>query len=108
MPSSRIPLPVLRNYSQPTSIALILSGKITLTSDRRQGKTNPPRFLRKGDYDGYLCVPFFPDHLRNTQYALRAFNVELASIRENVSKPEIGKMRMQFWKDTIDKVYAVK
>jgi NADH dehydrogenase [ubiquinone] 1 alpha subcomplex assembly factor 6 len=45
--------------------------------------------------------------LRNTQYAIRALNVELASIRENVSKPEIGKMRMQFWKDTIDKIYAV-
>jgi hypothetical protein len=24
-----------------------------------------------------------------------------------VSKPEIGKMRMHFWKDTIDKIYAV-
>lgn len=62
---------------------------------------------RQRDYEGYLCVPFFPAHLRNTQYAVRAFNVELASIRENVSKPEIGKMRMQFWKDTIDKIYAV-
>ncbi|CEG79195.1 hypothetical protein RMATCC62417_13691 [Rhizopus microsporus] len=62
---------------------------------------------RQRDYDAYLCVPFFPAHQRNTQYALRAFNVELASIRENVSKPEIGKMRMQFWKDTLDKVYAV-
>ncbi|CEJ02380.1 hypothetical protein RMCBS344292_16387 [Rhizopus microsporus] len=61
---------------------------------------------RQRDYDAYLCVPFFPAHQRNTQYALRAFNVELASIRENVSKPEIGKMRMQFWKDTLDKVYA--
>ncbi|KAK4519321.1 uncharacterized protein ATC70_009556 [Mucor velutinosus] len=62
--------------------------------------------VRQRDYEGYLCVPFFPAHLRNTQYAIRAFNVELASIRENVSKPEIGKMRMQFWKDTIDKIYA--
>ncbi|KAG1446365.1 hypothetical protein G6F56_009594 [Rhizopus delemar] len=61
---------------------------------------------RQRDYDGYLCVPFYPSHLRNTQFAIRAFNVELASIRENVSKPEIGKMRMQFWKDTLDKTYA--
>lgn len=64
-------------------------------------------YSRLRDYEGYLSVPFFPAHLRNTQYAIRAFNVELASIRESVSKPEIGKMRMQFWKDTIDKVYAV-
>lgn len=62
---------------------------------------------RARDYEGYLSVPFFPAELRNSQYAVRAFNVELASIRESVSKPEIGKMRMQFWKDTIDKIYAV-
>ncbi|KAI9300828.1 isoprenoid synthase domain-containing protein [Cunninghamella echinulata] len=64
--------------------------------------------VRLGDYEGYLCISFFPRHLRETQYAIRAFNVEIASIRENVSKPEIGKMRMQFWKDTIDKVYSGK
>ncbi|KAG1053557.1 hypothetical protein G6F43_004369 [Rhizopus delemar] len=63
---------------------------------------------RQRDYDGYLCVPFYPSHLRNTQYAIRAFNIELASIRENISKPEIGKMRMQFWKDTLDKIYTGK
>lgn len=63
--------------------------------------------FRQRDYEGYLCVPFFPKELRDTQHALRAFNVELASIRENVSKPEIGKMRMQFWKDTVDQIYAV-
>ncbi|KAI8380951.1 isoprenoid synthase domain-containing protein [Radiomyces spectabilis] len=62
--------------------------------------------VRQRDYDAYLCVPFYPAQLRNAQYAIRAFNVELASVRENVSKTEIGKMRMQFWKDTIDKVFA--
>ncbi|KAI7897832.1 isoprenoid synthase domain-containing protein [Cokeromyces recurvatus] len=62
--------------------------------------------VRQRDYEGYLCVPFFPAELRNTQYAIRAFNVELASVRENVSKVEIGKMRMQFWKDVIDRIYA--
>ncbi|GAA5799938.1 isoprenoid synthase domain-containing protein [Helicostylum pulchrum] len=62
--------------------------------------------VRQRDYEGYLCVPFFPADKRNAQYAIRAFNVELASIRENVSKTEIGKMRMQFWKDTVDQIYA--
>lgn len=71
------------------------------------GQTLTNSFPRQRDYDGYLCVPFYPSHLRNTQYAIRAFNIELASIRENISKPEIGKMRMQFWKDTLDKIYAV-
>lgn len=63
--------------------------------------------IRQRDYEGYLCVPFYPSHLRNVQYALRAFNVELASIRENVSNPTAGKMRMQFWSDTINNIYKV-
>lgn len=45
--------------------------------------------------------------MRNAQYAIRAFNIELASIRENVSNPTIGKLRTQFWKDTIEKTFAV-
>ncbi|KAL0083754.1 Squalene/phytoene synthase [Phycomyces blakesleeanus] len=64
--------------------------------------------VRQGDYEAYLAVSFFPSHLRDTQLAIRAFNVEIASIRENVSNPTIGKMRMQFWKDTIDNVYKGK
>ncbi|KAI1313390.1 NADH dehydrogenase (ubiquinone) complex I, assembly factor 6 [Mortierella claussenii] len=38
--------------------------------------------------------------------ALRAFNIELASIRESVSNTDIGRMRMQFWRDSLDKVFA--
>ncbi|KAI8144995.1 isoprenoid synthase domain-containing protein [Fennellomyces sp. T-0311] len=61
--------------------------------------------VRQRDYEGYLCVAFYPTELRDTEYAIRAFNVELASIRESVSNPNTGKMRMQFWKDAIDKIY---
>jgi NADH dehydrogenase [ubiquinone] 1 alpha subcomplex assembly factor 6 len=38
--------------------------------------------------------------------ALRAFNIELASIRESVSNTDIGRMRMQFWRESLDKVFA--
>ncbi|CUA72519.1 NADH dehydrogenase (ubiquinone) complex I, assembly factor 6 [Rhizoctonia solani] len=37
-------------------------------------------------------------------FALRAFNIELAMIRETVSKPIIGKMKMQFWRDAIKSI----
>lgn len=97
---------------QPRSVVIQLKNVTTryhstVSPERMQNALNFCKdTVRMRDYEGYLCVPFFPAELRNTQYAIRAFNVELASIRENVSKPEIGKMRMQFWKDTIDKVYA--
>ncbi|RUS16155.1 Squalene/phytoene synthase-domain-containing protein [Endogone sp. FLAS-F59071] len=70
----------------------------------------PSSFVRsrKQDYENYLCILFFPRHLQPAQYALRAFNAEIASVRESVSDPIIGKMRMQFWKNTIDQVFAKK
>ncbi|KAG0368864.1 NADH dehydrogenase (ubiquinone) complex I, assembly factor 6 [Gamsiella multidivaricata] len=62
--------------------------------------------VRKADYEGFLCTHFFPKHQQSTQMALRAFNIELASIRESVSNTDIGRMRMQFWRDSLDKVFA--
>lgn len=38
-------------------------------------------------------------------FAIRAFNIELARIPDVVSMPQIGAMRMQFWRDTIDKTF---
>ena len=33
---------------------------------------------------------------------LYAFNLELSKIRETVSEPLIGRMRLQFWRDAVD------
>ncbi|QRV77564.1 Squalene/phytoene synthase [Ceratobasidium sp. AG-Ba] len=60
--------------------------------------------VRKHDYEAYLCSYFYPRAAQPGYFALRAFNVELAMIRETVSRPIIGKMRMQFWKDAIDSI----
>jgi NADH dehydrogenase [ubiquinone] 1 alpha subcomplex assembly factor 6 len=38
-------------------------------------------------------------------FAIRAFNIELARIPDVVSFPHIGAMRMQFWRDTIEKSF---
>lgn len=39
--------------------------------------------------------------------AIRAFNIELARIPDVVSMPQIGAMRMQFWRDTIDRTFSL-
>lgn len=39
--------------------------------------------------------------------AIRAFNIELARIPDLVSMPQIGAMRMQFWRETIDKTFQL-
>ncbi|XP_007532249.2 NADH dehydrogenase (ubiquinone) complex I, assembly factor 6 isoform X3 [Erinaceus europaeus] len=74
------------------------------------GATGTDRYclelLRTRDYEGYLCSLLFPAEFRNSVFALRAFNVELAQVRDSVSEKTIGLMRMQFWKKTVEDIYC--
>jgi len=63
---------------------------------------------RKHDYENYLISAFYPKEARPAHVAVRAFNLEIAMVRENVSNPHIGSMRMQFWRETIDGVFKVR
>ncbi|KAL1841567.1 hypothetical protein VTJ49DRAFT_6940 [Mycothermus thermophilus] len=62
--------------------------------------------LRHGDYDAYLIRHFVPSSGRDAYDALRTLNLELARLPETVSNPAIGRFRMQFWRDTINNVFA--
>lgn len=61
---------------------------------------------RQGDYDSYLIRQFVPPSARNAYDALRTLNLELARLPETVSNPTIGLMRLQFWRDSINKTFA--
>lgn len=60
--------------------------------------------VRDFDNDRFLCTLFAPDAVREDLFALYAFNLELAKIRETVSEPLIGRMRLQFWRDAVPKI----
>ncbi|XP_045416690.1 NADH dehydrogenase (ubiquinone) complex I, assembly factor 6 isoform X1 [Lemur catta] len=62
--------------------------------------------LRKRDYEGYLCSLLLPAESRSSAFAVRAFNVELAQVKDSVSEKTIGLMRMQFWKKTVEDIYC--
>ncbi|XP_060241966.1 NADH dehydrogenase (ubiquinone) complex I, assembly factor 6 isoform X2 [Meriones unguiculatus] len=62
--------------------------------------------LRKRDYESYLCSLLFPAECRSAVSALRAFNVELAQVKDSVSEKTIGRMRMQFWKKAVEDMYC--
>ena len=57
--------------------------------------------LREGDRDRYLCALLTPDGARGSVAALYAFNLEIARIRDLVTEPMMGEVRMQWWKDLI-------
>ncbi|KAF8319108.1 hypothetical protein DL93DRAFT_278866 [Clavulina sp. PMI_390] len=76
------------------------------------GAANPDAYcrvlVRKHDYDSFLTSYFYPRRLQPGYLAIRAFNVELATVKEQVSSVTIGKMRMQFWRDAIKSIYNGK
>jgi phytoene synthase len=57
--------------------------------------------VRRLDHDRYLCTLFAPTELRPYLFALYAFNVEIALVREQVSEPFLGQMRLQWWRETL-------
>jgi len=55
---------------------------------------------RDGDLDRYASALFAPGACREHLFALYAFNVELARM---VSEPQLGEIRLQWWRDALDR-----
>ncbi len=62
--------------------------------------------VRRVDYDRYLAALFAPAAARERLFALYAFNHEIAKVRETVTEPMIGQIRLQWWREAIDGIYA--
>jgi 15-cis-phytoene synthase len=54
----------------------------------------------------YLATLFAPDEMREHLLALYAFDAEIRRIPSIVSEPQIGEIRLQWWLDTLDTIYA--
>ena len=61
--------------------------------------------VRSADRDRYLASLFTPDDKRPHLQALYAFNCDVVRIRDRVSEPAIGMIRLQWWRDTIESLY---
>ena len=61
------------------------------------------RIARSGDPDRALAALFAPREARADLFALYAFNVELARIAEQVSEPELGAIRLQWWREALER-----
>ena len=62
--------------------------------------------VRAHDYDRYLCAMFAPETARAGLMAIYAFNQEIAKIRDVISEPVSGHIRLQWWREALDTVYA--
>lgn len=64
--------------------------------------------VRSYDYHHYLCLLELPSSMRKAAFALRAFNIETARAMDVASDPRVGLMRLLWWQEAIDKIYAKK
>ncbi|CAG0914941.1 unnamed protein product [Notodromas monacha] len=62
--------------------------------------------VKKGDYENYLCTLLLPETSRAASFAVRAFNIEVARVAAQTKDQQRASMRLQFWKDTLEKVYS--
>jgi phytoene/squalene synthetase len=63
--------------------------------------THCETLLRAGDKDRFLAALFAPAEHRSALYALYAFNLEIARVREVAHGPLAGEIRLQWWCDVL-------
>jgi phytoene synthase len=57
--------------------------------------------VRQADKDRYLATLFAPERCRRPLFALYAFNVEIARVRDVARESMPGEMRLQWWRDVL-------
>jgi phytoene synthase len=62
--------------------------------------------VRRYDHDRFLTALFAPAERREALFALYAFNLEVAKTRETVSESLLGQIRLQWWREAIEEIYA--
>jgi phytoene synthase len=58
--------------------------------------------VREGDRDRYLATLFAPAEHRDALYALYAFNLEIARVRDLAREPLPGEIRLHWWRETLE------
>ena len=74
-------------------------------SDRDNGPS-VAALVRRHDRDRYQTALFAPAGRREALLALYAFNYEIARVRESVTEPMLGLIRLQWWREVLDAAYA--
>ncbi len=60
---------------------------------------------QRHDHDRYLTALYAPEDTRQGLFALYAFNYEISKIRQTVSEPMLGEIRLQWWREAIDGIF---
>ena len=69
--------------------------------DNRESAAFCADLVRSHDFARYASTLFMPSEQRRALLAVYAFNVEISRVREQVSQPLPGEMRLQWWTDML-------
>ena len=61
---------------------------------------------RRFDRERWLAALLAPPAAQGRLVALLAFNYEVAKTRESVSQPMLGQIRLQWWREGVESIYA--
>jgi NADH dehydrogenase [ubiquinone] 1 alpha subcomplex assembly factor 6 len=81
------------------------------TSDRversagARGLSPVAALVRRHDRDRFQTALFAPAAHREALFALYAFNYEIARVREAVSEPMLGRIRLEWWREAVAAAY---
>jgi NADH dehydrogenase [ubiquinone] 1 alpha subcomplex assembly factor 6 len=82
----------------------------TPTPDQRSAPAGPlsevAALVRRHDRDRFQTVLFAPAARRDALFALYAFNFEIARVRESVTEPTLGRIRLEWWREAVGAAYA--
>jgi phytoene synthase len=59
------------------------------------------RLVREADKDRFFAALYAPANRRRQLFALYAFNIEIAAVRDRISQPMAGELRLQWWRDAL-------
>jgi NADH dehydrogenase [ubiquinone] 1 alpha subcomplex assembly factor 6 len=75
-------------------------------SDLAEQGSSLAALVRRHDRDRYQTALFAPAARREALLALYAFNYEIARVRETVTQPMLGQIRLQWWREVLDAAFA--
>ncbi|XP_029638160.1 NADH dehydrogenase (ubiquinone) complex I, assembly factor 6 isoform X1 [Octopus sinensis] len=92
---------------------LLLWKTMTLNKSTKSGTTQNPvelcmNMVRKTDFENYLCTLLYPKSIRTSAFGLRAFNAEIAQVKDLTTDPRIGEIRLKYWQDVVNEIYQGK
>src|SRR5438105_4762920 len=90
------------------------AGQHNVTDETRKGGSRSATagpsplaaLVRRHDRDRYQTALFAPAERREALFALYAFNYEIARVREIVTQPMLGQIRLQWWREIVDAAFA--